>query len=757
MFTQTCSTCAPSEAHGLTKKRYLLRPDECDRHDELCQTLENWDPANKLVASELAKEYNAKGSDSSHKIKLLALELNSSIPGSEIVPKPKSTRKKLGGTSLPMPAPPSKKRLVKMDRAMVENGILNEGLPCVPVKLNRFRNGVCVEIEAYSRKFPLIDIRRSLLSAHEKYMRLHSDAEIESMSREDILSILQLGARYSMCQFEDTTVEELRAALTQFERNRTMWIWHDHSTLASHGILAVMVGVVYDSLVFKTESEIGHNVQEFIEEGEVHIVAHGSSSLEEQAILIPERLLELEGLTDAITSSSGIQIVDTMRFFKGDKPAAQFEAGVSCGGNYPCVGCSCRRSRFPDFAHAANCSQRSLKNIQEIALAGHFGKVPGHMRFYEPLSNDQLRMELEKRAVKDYPADKIGRLAALKDILCGVQRVPAVLLLAPEATLADKHLGSYCVLPCEPLHDLKGYLGAVLKKLPSILHSSLKTSVSECTDALWKKSHMYGCDLRNALVQIAHIFAANSAVGHSADFVACLVQVSEILYSKALDRSPKQCLQLYNCTFVLHQLHCELFGETSIGAYFHALFIHSPVQHELVCSRSTNVESEERIFKSADASAMCTDRKPENMLPRVLKRLQSKRSVKTGNPLESLHHTNSSIAKSASTLKPYKGTVFSANFIEKHKYAYQAHLQRVGHFLIQGEGVWWHKASDGSMCFHDGSDDADFSDAGPELLHFRNADLQHVLRRSQTCWHDALKKMCCFQWMKFGTMTAMGM
>ena len=70
-----------------------------------------------------------------------------------------------------------------------------------------------------------------------------------------------------MCQFEHATVEELKAALTKFERSRTMWIWHDHSTLASHGILAVMVGVVYDSLVFKTEGEIGNNVQEFIEEG----------------------------------------------------------------------------------------------------------------------------------------------------------------------------------------------------------------------------------------------------------------------------------------------------------------------------------------------------------------------------------------------------------------------------------------------------------------------------------------------------------
>ena len=45
-------------------------------------------------------------------------------------------------------------------------------------------------------------------------------------------------------------------------------------------------------------------------------------------------------------------------------------------------------------------------------------------------------------------------------------------------------------------------------------------------------------------MQIAHIFAANSAVGHSAD--TCLVQVSEILCSKASDQTPKQCLQLYN-------------------------------------------------------------------------------------------------------------------------------------------------------------------------------------------------------------------
>ena len=39
-----------SEAHESKKKRYPLRPDDCDRFDELRQTLINWNPAKTLVA-----------------------------------------------------------------------------------------------------------------------------------------------------------------------------------------------------------------------------------------------------------------------------------------------------------------------------------------------------------------------------------------------------------------------------------------------------------------------------------------------------------------------------------------------------------------------------------------------------------------------------------------------------------------------------------------------------------------------------------
>ena len=52
-----------------------------------------------------------------------------------------------------------------------------------------------------------------------------------------------------MHQYANITVEDVKVLLVKFERSQTIWIWHDHFSLASHGILAVMVGVVYDLLV----------------------------------------------------------------------------------------------------------------------------------------------------------------------------------------------------------------------------------------------------------------------------------------------------------------------------------------------------------------------------------------------------------------------------------------------------------------------------------------------------------------------------
>ena len=43
-----------------------------------------------------------------------------------------------------MPVPPNNKCLIEIDCFLVESGVLNEGVPCVPISFVRFHKGVKV-------------------------------------------------------------------------------------------------------------------------------------------------------------------------------------------------------------------------------------------------------------------------------------------------------------------------------------------------------------------------------------------------------------------------------------------------------------------------------------------------------------------------------------------------------------------------------------------------------------------------------------
>ena len=135
-------------------------------------------------------------------------------------------------------------------------------------------------------------------------------------------------------------------------------------------------------------------------------------------------------------------------------------------------------------------------------MEGVYGKRQGHLKFYDNLNAEELRKELEKRGCKEYPNSKHGKLGILKNILCGVQRVPSLLMFCP----------------------------------------------------------------REALIEVAHLMVKSNSQSQAVctlrKYILCLVQISKILYSKDANRTAKQCLQFYNCAFVSHELHLELFGET---------------------------------------------------------------------------------------------------------------------------------------------------------------------------------------------------
>ena len=102
--------------------------------------------------------------------------------------------------------------------------------------------------------------------------------------------------------------------------------------------------------------------------------------------------------------------------------------------------------------------------------------------------------------------------------------------------------------------------------------------------------------LREALIKVAYLLFSSPETSDTTaarKYVMCLVQISKILYSLDISRSPKQCLQFYNRAFTVHKLHLELLGTAMATQYFYALLLHGTQQHEVVCSRSVNIANEE--------------------------------------------------------------------------------------------------------------------------------------------------------------------
>ena len=283
---------------------------------------------------------------------------------------------RMPGGSVSIPAHSTIQEIQEDIGQMLEHGTLTLGEPCHPHKLVRYTTsgGVLIqrEVMAYGRKIPLMTIREKILKKHERLMHLHTDEQIEKMEKNELLQFFENHQVQLPCV---VTEDSLRKRLSQLERTRSLGMWHDHSTILGHGYVLITVRVMYDRAVFKVESELQkhksfHNIQSFIEEPEIHLLAMSSSCAEDQAALIPDRLSCIRELATVIHTSTGIPITNRLVFFYGDKPAAQFERGTQQGGHYPCGTCACNVSRFDDLAHCLNSQWRSFEDLQQIATAG---------------------------------------------------------------------------------------------------------------------------------------------------------------------------------------------------------------------------------------------------------------------------------------------------------------------------------------------------------------------------------------------------
>ena len=117
----------------------------------------------------------------------------------------------------------------------------------------------------------------------------------------------------------------------------------------------MMIACIYDPACYYADTEFQQkydafvNIQTIVEKPKLYILARCPSN-EQQILYSQERLDDIIALKQNIKTDD-IEIIDKMRIFKGDKPAAQFEAGQQKGGNFYCFSCPSHAENASSYVH----------------------------------------------------------------------------------------------------------------------------------------------------------------------------------------------------------------------------------------------------------------------------------------------------------------------------------------------------------------------------------------------------------------------
>ena len=243
------------------------------------------------------------------------------------------------------------------------------------------------------------------------------------------------------------------------------------------------------------------------------------------------------------------------------------------------------------------------------------------------------------------------------------------------------------------------------------------------------------CDYRKALLSILHAMQKNEVDGDLVELFSTAAEIQELLYAKEIKQNDMNILRLHNVTFRHAMLCNKIFPKDSDTnnrlylSYFHALTCHAPLCYRMVCLRSLNTECEERLFNQAkNITRTTSNMHPGHIIKNILTRIQEERRI--ASKCDPLQFEESTITKLASVLDKAPNTFFHNQWINDHHHQFQAHLERISDYLLQGPGKWRLKMQDG----------VEFLDKGTskevKLLvhnHFRSNTLLNVTIELQKC------------------------
>ena len=211
----------------------------------------------------------------------------------------------------------------------------------------------------------------------------------------------------------------------------------------------------------------------------------------------------IQDITSEIELPHGRKLIDKLRFFHGDDPSAQLEAGHQKGGNYFCPTCTIKATETYCLHKFYRTDVETLKMKQEKVLKGpvtssniKIGRFP-----FTGLSKENLVTELRSRGlIKESYQDKKSMESVLSQELCGTKMVPA-LRYGNEFETVESKIPNYEVLPVEPCHDIPGHIKNIYDELPHHLIKEEKEILEYAiTTSFNKRDTKSSVDYRKSII-----------------------------------------------------------------------------------------------------------------------------------------------------------------------------------------------------------------------------------------------------------------
>ncbi len=115
---------------------------------------------------------------------------------------------------------------------------------------------------------------------------------------------------------------------------------------------------------------------------------------------------------------------------------------------------------------------------------------------------------------------------------------------------------------------------------------------------------------------------------------------------------------------------------------------------------------------------------PNQILTNIFVRIQEAAKGNSSQRHISFAKEDNEISKLQKCLREKSNTVISTDWQKRYKHHYQAHLERLSHFLVEGPGVWWTTTPEGVEFF-------DATQAPQSIICHITTD--HLIPKRSTC------------------------